>query len=343
MTAGPGSRTPSGRRTLWRDRRGDVLRLVLRRAAVAVPVLAGLSVLVFLLAEGSPFDPLAAHLGAGYQQSSSGQREELGRALGLDAPWWQAWWTWTADLFRGDPGWSRVYAMPVAEVFATRLPWTLLLSGTALAAAVPSALLWGTVAGLAPGGRTDRAITRLSVFVQAVPPFVVALGAVTVFSVLLRWAPVAGAAEPGEGYTPAGVLSHLVLPAGTLALTQLPWMLLAVRTAVVRAVASEPVRGARARGLSRRRTITAHVLPMSLAPLVTIVGARLPELVVGAVLVEEVFAWPGIAAALVASAQSLDFPLLAALTVATAAVVLAGSLAADTAYLLLDPRVSADV
>ncbi|MBE2998223.1 ABC transporter permease [Nocardiopsis sp. HNM0947] len=343
MSAVPGGRTHAGRRTLWRDRRGDLLRLLLRRAAVAVPVLAGLSVLVFLLADRSPFDPLAAHLGAGYQQSSAGQREELSSALGLDAPWWQAWGAWVVDLFRGDAGWSRVYAMPVAEVFAGRLPWTLLLSGTAMAVAVPAALACGTAAGLAPGGRTDRAITRMGVFVQAVPPFVVALGAVTVFAVLLRWAPVAGAAEPGEGYTAAGVLSHLVLPATTLALTQLPWMLLAVRTAVARAVASEPVRAARARGLSRRRTVTGHVLPMSLAPLVTIVGARLPELVVGAVLVEEVFAWPGIASALVASAQALDFPLLAALTVATAAVVLAGSLAADTAYLLLDPRVSSDV
>lgn len=331
------------RRTRWRDRRRDLAGLVGRRVAVGVPMLVGLSALVFLLAERSPFNPLAAYLGAGYQQISTERRESLNDALGFDVPWWRAWWSWAGDLARGDLGWSRVYAMPVPEVFAERLPWTLLLSGTALVVAVLSALLWGTVAGLSPGSRTDRAVTRLGVLVQAIPPFVLALGAVTTFSVLLRWAPVAGASAPGEPHTFAGVLTHLALPACTLALTQLPWLLLAVRTAVARASASEAVLAARSRGVPPAKVVTAHVLPVSLAPLVTIVGARLPELVVGAVLVEEIFAWPGIAATLVSSAQALDFPLLAALTVTTTGVVLVGSLLADSAYLFLDPRVSADV
>ncbi|MEU0241678.1 ABC transporter permease [Nocardiopsis sp. NPDC006198] len=343
VTAGPTARGAARpRRTLWRDRRRALGGLALHRAVVGVPMLAGLSGLVFLLADRSPFDPLAAHLGARYQQVSAEQRESLSGALGFDAPWWQAWWAWAGDLLRGDLGWSRVYAMPVSEVFAERLPWTLLLSGTALAGAVLAALLLGTAAGLAPGGALDRAVTRTGVLVQAVPPFVLALGSVTVFAVLLRWAPVAGAAEPGEPHTAAGVARHLVLPAVTLALTQLPWALLAVRTAVARATGSEAVRAARARGLPPARVVAAHVLPVSLAPLATIVGARLPELVVGAVLVEEVFAWPGLAGAVVGSAQALDFPLLAALTVATTAVVLVGSLLADAAYLLLDPRVGTD-
>lgn len=344
MSSDPAHRVQDRRRrTRWRDRRRELAGLVARRVAIGLPMLVGLSALVFLLAARSPFNPLAAYLGAGYQWTTAEQRESLGRALGFDVPWWQAWWSWAGDLLRGDLGWSRGYSMPVSEVFAERLPWTLLLSGTALVLAIVLALFWGTVAGLRPGSWSDRIITRVGVLVQAVPPFVLALGSVTTFAVILRWAPVAGAAEPGEPYTFGGVATHLVLPACTLALTQLPWLLLAVRTAVARARGSEPVRAARARGVAPATVVTAHVLPVSLAPLVTIVGARLPELVVGAVLVEEIFAWPGIAAALVASAQSLDFPLLAALTVATTAVVLLGSLLADSAYLFLDPRVSADV
>lgn len=342
MSSSPVRRVRS-HRTRWRDRRRELAGLVARRVAIGLPMLVGLSALVFLLAARSPFNPLAAYLGAGYQRTTDEQRESLSTALGFDVPWWRAWWSWATDLLQGDLGWSRGYAMPVSEVFAERLPWTLLLSGTALVVAVLSALVWGTVAGLHPGSWPDRIVTRVGVLVQAVPPFVLALGSVTVFAVILRWAPVAGASAPGEAPTFGGVVAHLVLPACTLALTQIPWLLLAVRTAVARARGSEPVRAARARGVSPVRVVTGHVLPVSLAPLVTIVGARLPELVVGAVLVEEIFAWPGIAAALVASAQSLDFPLLAALTLATTAVVLLGSLLADSTYLFLDPRVSADV
>lgn len=327
----------------WRDRRTDLLRLVARRTAIAVPMLVALSAGVFLLAARSPFNPLAAYLGSRYQQASDAGKEAMGEHLGLGTPWWQAWWAWAGDAVRGDLGWSRVYSAPVTEVLGDRLPWTVLLSATGLVLAVVVALTLGTLAGLRPGSRLDRLCRAVAVVVQAVPPFVLALAAVTVFAVSLRWVPAAGATAPGQPYTVAGVATHLVLPAATLALTQLPWLLLAVRSSVAGAVASPAVRGARARGVGPVRVVTGHVLPVSLAPLVTIVGARLPELVVGAVLVEEVFGWPGLAAAVVDSARALDFPLLATLTVATTGAVLLGSLLADAAYLLLDPRVSPDV
>lgn len=139
--------------------------------------------------------------------------------------------------------------------------------------------------------------------------------------------------------TLASLARHLALPALVLALSQLPWIVLALRASVTSALGSDAVRGAVARGLPWRTVVRGHVLPVSLAPLVTLLGARLPELIVGAVLVEEVFAWPGLAAALVAAAQQLDFALLALLTVVTTAAVLLGSLLADVAYLALDPRV----
>lgn len=335
-----GPRAPRGR---WARRRGDIARLIARRTAVGAPMLAALSAGVFLLASFSPFDPLAKYLGGDYQRTSAADRESMSTALGFDRPWWQSWWSWVTDLVRGDLGQSRVYAEPVTAVFADRLPWTLLLSAFGLVLAVLAALLLGTAAGMRPGSILDRACSGLAVILQAIPPFSVALAAVALFAVTLRWAPASGAAAPGADYTFGGVAAHLVLPACALAVTQAPWLVLSVRSAVARAARSDAIRGARARGLGPARIVTKHMLPVSLAPMVTILGARLPELVVGTVLVETVFGWPGLAASLVESATALDFPLLAALTVATTALVLAGSLLADAAYLLLDPRVSADV
>ncbi|MFE5309409.1 ABC transporter permease [Isoptericola sp. NPDC056605] len=323
-------------------RSGDLRRVTLRAAAFGVPVLLAVSALVFVLAEHSPLDPLAAYLGARYQDTSAADRAALSSTLGLDLPWWHGWLAWAGDLLHGDLGWSRVFTMPVADVFAQRVGWTLLLSGTALAIALVLGVVLGLVAGTRPGGRLDAALSGLAVLLQSVPPFVVALGAVLVFAVTLQAAPVAGVAEPGALPTVAGVTAHLALPAAVLAATMLPWMLLGVRTAAARAAASDAVRGARARGLPPRTVLTRHVLPVSLGPLVMVVGARVPELVVGAVLVEEVFGWPGIAGAVVSSAQALDLALLAALTVVTTAAVLIGSYLADVAQLLLDPRVVVD-
>lgn len=309
---------------------------------MAVPILVVVSLGVFALAAVSPFDPLAGYLGDRYERTGSGQQDDLRAALGLDRSWWSAWSKWAADLLRGDLGSSRVFGQPVSQVIAERLPWTLLLSGVALALAAAVGIAAGAWAGLRRGGRTDRIVSGGAVLVQSMPPFVLSLGAIAIFALGLRVLPTGGVAPLGQAPGGADLIRHLVLPVSVLALSQVPWLVLSVRGSVTAALASDPVAAATARGLPRSAVVRGHVLPVSLAPVVTVLGARLPELVVGAVIVEEVFAWPGIASALVESAKQLDFPLLAFLTLATTALVLLGSLLADAAYLVLDPRVRAD-
>lgn len=322
-----------------RRRRGDLISLASHRLLLMVPLVALLSAGVFALAAFSPFDPLAGYLGTNYTTTGAAQRAEMAAALGLDVPWWHAWWQWATGLTHGDLGFSRIYSQPVAQVLADRLPWTLLLSGIGVSLGTVLALALGVHAGLRPGSVSDRLATWFAVLLQAVPPYVLALGGIAVFALGLRVLPVGGAAAPGSDITAASLTRHLVLPATVLALSVVPWMLLSVRASVAAAVRSEPVTLALARGLPTRTIVTGHVLPVSLAPLVTLIGVRLPELVVGAVLVEEVFAWPGVAAATVAAAKDLDFALLAALSVGTTVFVLIGSLIADAVYLVLDPRV----
>ncbi|WP_462419075.1 ABC transporter permease [Kytococcus sp. Marseille-QA3725] len=317
-------------------------RMTWRRAAWAVPVVVLVSLAVFALAAASPLDPLAAMLGDRYQRLTPEQRAEIGRAAGVDVPWWQAWWTWVGDLTQGDLGFSRVFRQPVLDVLTERIGWTLLLTVPAMALALLLGVLGGVAAGLHPRSWWGRAVSGTAMVLQALPPYVLAMVGVLLFAVTWGLLPSGGMGRPGEEVTATGFVRHAVLPVTVLALSQVPWLLLAARESVAETTASDAVRGARARGLSRRTIRRGHVLPPALVPVATLVGLRLPELVVGAVIVEEVFSWPGVASAMVDAALELDFPLLAALTVLTTVLVLLGSWAADALHLALDPRVEID-
>lgn len=333
-TAEPALRHPT--RTRWRK----AARLAGWRAAIALPITALVSMVVFWLASIAPFNPLAAYLGRRFERASMEERAALAEQLGIDDSWITIWARWGRDVvLHWDWGYSRSMSRPVADVLAERLPWTLLLAGVGIVLGIAISLVLGVAAARRPRSLTDRFATGLAHIVQGVPPFVIALGAIAIFSLMLGWLPVAGVSRGGEDPTWGSIAVHLILPALVLGLSQVPWMLLNVRTSVITALTDDHVTAARARGLPDRTTVWRHALPGALLPFVTVIGARLPELVTGAVLVETVFAWPGIAAATVDAAVSGDFPLLAAVTVLTSLMVLIGSLIADALYVLVDPRV----
>ena len=314
--------------------------MVLGRLAIIAVATVAVSLLMFALAAVSPFDPLAGFLGPDLGTLTDAQREKLARVLGADRTWWEQWWAWAGGVLRGDLGYSRVFRAPVADVMAARLPWTLLLSATGLAFMTVLALVLGLWAGTNEGGVVDRVVLALGAFVAATPSYIYALGAILLLAVSWHVIPAGGAAPFGERPTLGGVGPYLVGPAVVLGLSQMSWPLLAVRQATVAAMHDDAVDAAIARGLSRGRIMRAHVAPMSLLPLITLLGSRLGELVVGAVIVESVFSWPGLAEATVEAAVLLDFPLMAATTVAATVVVMLGALLADLLYLLVDPRVT---
>lgn len=322
-----------------RDNLDGLGRMVAVRTAIIAVTTVFVSFVMFGLAALSPFDPLASYLGTGYAELTEAERADVAAAIGADLPWWRQWLDWIAGVFTGDLGFARSYGRSVIDVLSERLPWTILLSATGMAIAVIIAVALGTWAGRRPGGVVDRAIVALGVFIGATPSFIYALGVVMIFAVTLNVIPAGGASPIGEAPSLFTVGPYLVAPALVLAVTQLPWPLLAVQQATVEAIGSDAVENARARGVPHGVVLRRHIAPMSLMPLVTLVGGRLSELVVGAVIVEAVFSWPGLAEATVESAKSVDFPLLAATTVLTTVLVMGGSLVADVAYKLLDPRV----
>ena len=326
----------------WTPRRRGraAARLLAVRTAVAVPLTVAISAAMFAVASLSPFDPLAAYLGANYQFATESQRAAMRVAYDTEMPWYQAWWQWIGRLLHGDLGWSSTQSQPVSTVLAERMPFTLGLSGAALLTATVVAILLGCLAGMRRDGVLDRVCSGLSVALAAVPPFVVSLMLVIVVAVSLRWLPVSGAAAPGADYTPAGVVQHAILPWLALSVSMVPWLLLTTRAAVVECVDSDAVRGARSRGVHGWALLRGHIAPVSVLPTLALLGTRLPELIAGAAIVETVFGWPGMAAVLVESAAALDFPLLAALTVGAAAAVLAGSALSDAAAVAIDPRIA---
>lgn len=331
----PPAAAPHRRR---RGRWSAARRLLAVRAVIALPVTAGVSVAMFAIASLSPFDPLVPYLGPNYQSATQSQREAMRVAYDLDQPWWQAWWSWISGLAHGDLGWSSSQSQSVATVLAERMPFTLALSGAAMIIAAVLGIACGCIAGMRRG-LLDRMCSGLAVTLAALPPFVVSLALVSIVAVGLRWLPTSGARPAGADYTVSGLLTYAVLPLVALTVSQIPWLLLATRAAVVDACGSDAVRCARARGTHGWALLRGHIAPVSVLPTLALLGTRLPELIAGAAIVETIFGWPGVAAVLVESATALDFPLMAALTVGAALAVLVGSALSDGAAVAIDPRI----
>ncbi|MFB6595828.1 MULTISPECIES: ABC transporter permease [Streptomyces diastaticus group] len=318
-------------------------RMTGRRLLFAVPVLLAVTFAVFAVADASPFDPVKAYAGTAGLTASQENLDQLRANLGVDQPLAVRWWEWITGALTGDLGHSAVMRQPVADVIAERIGWSVLLAALAFAAAVLAGTALGVLAARRRGSLLDRAVTSLAYTLEAAPIFWLGLLAVWFFALQLGWLPAGGLTETGSSTVTAGQLTtHLILPAGVLAASQLPWFALYVRQGVGDALDEDPVRGARARGLSERTVLLGHALRSGLLPVLTLIGSRVPELITGALLVETVFSWPGIAAATVQAATAVDFPLLAATTVLATAAVLLGNLFADLLYGLADPRVGFD-
>ncbi|MEV7286051.1 ABC transporter permease [Streptomyces sp. NPDC093252] len=315
-------------------------RLAARRLVFAGPVLMVVTFGVFAVAAASPFDPVKAYAGTAALGADAETLARLRENLGVDQPFTSRWWNWLTSALGGDLGYSTVLRQPVTQVIGERLVWSALLCTLAFLVAVVAGTVLGVLAARRPGSWLDRAVTSLAYILEAAPVFWIALLAVWLFALQLGLFPAGGLTDTAsEVVTPGQVAGHVVLPAGVLALSQLPWFTLYVRQGVGDALAEDPVRGARARGLSERTVLLGHALRSGLLPVLTLIGSRVPELITGALLVETVFSWPGIAAATVEAATAVDFPLLAALTTLATAAVLLGNLLADLLYGLFDPRV----
>ncbi len=317
-------------------------RYLLRRLLLAVPTLFGIVVLVFLLLHLAPGSPVSALGGESGRRVSARAAEEMRRLYGLDQPLPTRFLAWIGRVARLDFGESFVDRRPVMERIADALPFTLLLNGVALLLTLGIAIPLGVAAGGKPEGLFDRASGAALFLLYSLPAFWAALLLQALFAVKLRWLPLYGVSSdtPAPGFP--GLLdrlAHLALPVVCLTYGSLAFFARLVRAGVAEARTQDYVLAARARGASRRSALWRHAFRNALLPLITLLGLLLPGLLSGSVIIERIFAWPGLGRLYFDSILARDYPVVLALSLFAAVATLAATLAADIAYAAADPRV----
>lgn len=290
----------------------------------------------------SPIDPVDAYLGPQVAQVSPEQRALIAERWGFDAPPAVQFGHWLGQLTSGDLGWSHVYNQPVSEVIGQRFQRSIaLLAGAWLISALLGFSL-GVMAGAKEGSLLDKMVSTYAYLTASTPAFWLAMLAVLLFSVTLEWAPTCCAGPAGvldQDVTLATRLHHLLLPVATLALLGIANITLHTRTRMLALMRSDIALHAFAQGASRFDVAWRHGLRHASLPAVTLAFASLGELFGGSILIEQVFAYPGLGQATVAAGLRSDIPLLLGIALFTALFVSIGNLVADALYGVIDPRV----
>ena len=318
-----------------------VWRVVSRRLGNALPVLAIVAVGAYGLLELAPGDAVDAYLsGSG---GDAGLVAQLRQQWGLDRSFGVRLLSYLLSLLTLDFGWSVAFTRPVREVVLDRVGNTLLLMSAAIAFSFSLGTLLGVAAGSRPRSWLDRFLSSLSLALYAAPSFWLGLMLIVAFAVKLSWFPLGGIATIGAPLSGlAQVLDtawHLVLPAGALGLVYLALYLRLMRAGMVEAWRSDFVRTACAKGLTRRRIVWRHVARNALLPVVTMLGLQAAAMLGGSVVIESVFAIPGLGRLAYEAVTQRDVPLLLGIILAGTILVILINLLVDLAYARLDPRV----
>jgi peptide/nickel transport system permease protein len=313
---------------------------LLRRLLISVPVLLGISVVLFsilALAPGDPFGELALN-----PNIPPEVRLNLRQQFGLDDPLVLRYLRWLTAMLRGDWGYSFVSRMPVQMLILQRLPTTLFVLGSAYVMALLIALPVGILSAVKPYSVFDQLATTLAFIGYSLPTFFTGLLFILVFSIALGWLPfIYSSTIEATGF--AWVLEHLrqgAMPITVLGLFEAAALTRFVRASMFEVMPQDFVITARAKGLPERRIILQHALRNALIPVVTVVALQIPTIFTGAVITEQIFRVPGIGSLLIASIESTDTPVVMAITFVYAALVISFNLMADIVYGFLDPRIT---
>lgn len=328
---------------------------LLSRLAQLVPVLFGISLVVFVMTLLTPGDPVQIMLGD--SRATPEQVASMRHDMGLDLPPEQRFLRFVARAVEGDLGRSFFHRRPVLDVIGERLPATVELSFAAMVVAIATGLPLGVLAAVRRGSRLDKLATSLSVLGSAMPGFWLGIMLILLFAVTLGWMPVAGRIDYGLEVTRitglllvdtllqgriasfGNALLHLAMPAVTLGLPLAALLMRVMRATMVEVLQQEYVTVARAKGLAPWRVVARHAVRNALIPIVTVLALEMGYLLGGNTIVETVFGWPGLARVIVEAVYARDYPLVQAGVLVIALLYVAVNLAADLLYMALNPRV----
>jgi peptide/nickel transport system permease protein len=316
-------------------------RYIARRLLQAIPLLLLISVFAFFLIRASG-DPMSMY-GVNPNMSAA-DRERIIKMHGWDKPKIVQYFYWLRDVLRGDWGNSLYTYQPVTEMILDRLPNTLILMGTVFIVTLLVAIPLGIYSAIHQYSGADYIVTGVAFFAFALPTFWLGLICIMIFSVKFKqWGlpslPAGGMYSLTDGPNLLGLLQHLILPTFVLSIVSMASYIRYLRASMLEVLRHDYVRTARAKGLNERRVIYTHAFKNALVPLVTLVTMNIPGIFSGALITEQVFAWPGMGRLFVDHAARADYPVLMGLVMCVSVLVVFFNLVADIAYAYLDPRI----
>ena len=299
---------------------------LLRRLLESALILLGITFVTFVLLYLVPADPARQIAG---RSATAETVQNIRDQLGLNDPLVAQYWRYLTGLAQGDMGRSYLQRAEVSSLIWSRLPASLLLMVSAIATELAIGLTIGVVAALRRNRPVDHSLMIFSFVAISAPQFVIGILLLYVFAVKLGWFPIGG----------YGTFAHLVLPSLTLGLLGAGWYSRMMRSSMIEVLGQDLVRTARAKGLSRLRIVTRHVMPNAILPIVAMIGIDIGLFMSGIVVVESVFGWPGIGQLAWQAIQRVDIPVIMGVTMVSATAIVLGNLLADLAAPLIDPRI----
>jgi peptide/nickel transport system permease protein len=303
-----------------------------KRLLLMILVLFGVSIVIFGMVRLIPGDPAFLILG---DRATEETARALHEQLGLNKPLWIQYWEFVSGMVTGKMGTSLLYRQPVSDLVARRVPLSIFLAAYAMSLSLVFTLIFSVIAAVNQGRFADHFIRVAFLFFITTPNFWLGILLILLFSLTFRLFPVAG-----FGQTDLDHFRYLFLPAVTLALPFAGVLIRNLRSQIVIEMESDYVRTARAKGLSGRMVLIKHAMRNALMPTVTLLGLQFGYLVGGTIVVETVFAIPGMGQLLYQSITARDYPTVQAITVISAALVVLVNLIVDLSYSFLDPRVT---
>jgi len=316
-----------------------MLKMVVRRVAVSIAMLAALSALIFVVLRLLPGDPVVTRLGATPGVSAETLRH-LREEAGLDDPILVQYFHWIGGMLHGDFGSSYFNQFSVTELIGQRLPATLELTVIAMIFTVLLALPAALLSARGPGGLVDRVVTTLSSAGLALPQFLVGVALITIFAVKLRWL-------PSRGYTPISDsfgenLKGLALPSLTLAVAAAPLLIRFLRGSLIEVMDTSYIRTAVGKGVPSWRVLTSHALRNALIPGLTMLGMIVGYTLGGVVIIEYIYGLPGLGSLAVDAVQKRDYAVLQSAVLLISAMFIATTLVVDILTSVLDPRLRSE-
>ncbi len=311
-------------------------KYIMKRILIAIPVLIGITIIDYAIMclAGSPLEMLQG------PRVSEAAVEAKRIALGLDQPFYVQYLVWLGQLLQGNMGYSIKSYQSVSTMIGEHIGPTLLLMGVSLVVSLLLAVPAGIYSAIHQYSKGDYTVVTASFLGSSIPSFFLSLLLIYVFTVKLGWLPSGGMSTLGTGGGFGDVAVHMVMPVAVLAFSMAGTNIRYIRSAVLEILQQDYLRTARAKGIGRFLVINKHALRNALVPIVTVIGMEIPVLFGGAVIIEQVFSWPGLGLMTMSAITSRDYPVIMGVCLLSAVVVLVGNLITDILYALVDPTIS---